>query len=297
MSLRPVHVNLYERAADVHLRKVCEKEGARVLLKVRVADVVDLAAAGLSGGVFTYGLKAHLDYLVVDEESSMPLFAVELDGYAAHSEPKQIENDRMKDAICAAGGLELLRVTNRSLDRFGPYRVLSYLVECWFLARAFDAAQERGEVPWDEPFIPKSFLTVNAESVRAEWPYAVNMPVRVRLQRLYEAGRLPSHVPQEGRMMLHADDADAEVGAYVLLALPEGLYLLAEAAVRSFRFRAGVGPDEIAQDLAMLELDGLLNGFERGDAVAVDGRAVAELRVRTHGPGWVHDGMFVAGWS
>ena len=225
----------------------------------------------------------------------MPLFAVELDGYAAHSEPKQIENDRMKDAICATGGLELLRVDTRSLGRFGPYRVLSYLVECWFLFRAFEAAEERGEVPGGAVFDPKSFLAFNPQSQRMEWAYSVDMPVRVRIQQLCEAGRLPAPCPQQGRMARHADDA--EVAAYVLLEVPDGLYLLAEAAVRSFQFRAGLAPSEIAEDLAMLELDGLLDGYLRGDAVAVDDRAVEKLRARTQGPDWVHDGMFVAGWS
>ena len=86
------------------------------------------------------------------------------------------------------------------------------------------------------------------------------------------------------------------MAAYVLLRVPDGLYLLAETRLREFRFRTGLAPSDIAEDLAVLELGALLDAYLRGEPVAVDAKGVEALRRRTQGPEWVHDGLVVEGW-
>lgn len=287
MSPRAVLVNRHEQAADRDLRRVCVSHGARVLTKVRVADAVDVDEMNLLGSERWYALSAHLDFLVVDEPSAWPLFAVELDGRTTHADPQRVGRDQLKDRICASGGLELLRVDTPFLRRFGPYRLLSYLVECWFMFQAFERAEERGELPPYADFDPKWVVTLRSDGQGAEWPYAVDLPVRLRILELYKSGQLPHPTPRHGAKHAHND----RLAAYALLDVPGDLYLLAEANLRPFRFRTGSPPSEIAEDLAVLELGVLLDAYLRGEPVAVDDRAVDALRKRTSGPEWTHDAL------
>jgi hypothetical protein len=50
-------------------------------------------------------------------------------------------------------GLPLLRINRSDLAKtYGALDVLTWLVEVWFLKRAFEAAQEAGQIHWADPF-------------------------------------------------------------------------------------------------------------------------------------------------
>ena len=107
------------------------------------------------------------------------------DGRTTHDTPERRERDRLKNRICASAGLELLRVDSPFLGRFGPYRLLSYLTECWFMFRSFEEAEERGELGPYADFDPRWAIELRPDGRGTHLPYAVDLPVRVRIQRLH----------------------------------------------------------------------------------------------------------------
>ncbi len=79
-------------------------EGVRVLCKVRVADAIETF-----GAEFRTISQKHFDFLICDDESLMPLLAVELDD-KSHLTVTQQRSDAVKNDVCARAGLAMLRV-------------------------------------------------------------------------------------------------------------------------------------------------------------------------------------------
>lgn len=65
---------------------------------------------------FAMNILTHTDFLIFNKMDKKPVLVVEVDGYAYHANnPKQIERDRMKDAILNKYGIPILRIrTNES---------------------------------------------------------------------------------------------------------------------------------------------------------------------------------------
>jgi hypothetical protein len=290
VTLRPVLVNRYEEAADKEIRRACERNAARVYAKVRLGDAVELRGSGLSDEEFGYATRAHLDFLVCDTDH-FALFVVEMDGRATHANARRVARDRMKDSICYRLCLPLLRLDNRALRRFGPrFRLLGWLVEVWFLKQAFDAAQERGEIPPFEPFDPYGFIERDPGGTWRH-SYHVTAPVIIRLQQLEDAGHIPSAGREAIELHTHGDDEDAV--AYQVLPVHHGFYLFTKAACRSLSMGIGAAPVEIASDLALLELGEQVEQYLGGEPVAVDRRELARVRERSSGPGWIRQGRML----
>ena len=176
--------NKGEKLVYEQIASAADKYGARVYQKVRIADVMDIdqlrpRPAG------TYALQAHFDFVVADDDD-MPLFAVEYDGGGHEG-----RNDAKKDAICQQEGLALFRVNlQTSRIETARMRLLSYLVNLWFLAEAFAEMQETGELPPDEPFVISAFLKPNAKHV-FDSEFDLLGPARGKLNRSCRQHGLP----------------------------------------------------------------------------------------------------------
>ena len=72
-------INFQEAATRRILLKTATRYGAEVFAKMRVADVLGIEGSGLDAALYSYALRAHFDFVVVDEKF-LPLFAVEFDG-------------------------------------------------------------------------------------------------------------------------------------------------------------------------------------------------------------------------
>lgn len=270
-------VNSYESAADRMLREIADEQGDRVTLKSRLADVIDVdGMIGLSRRVKTYALAAHLDFVMVDKETSRGRFAVELDGRQHFSDSATLERDALKDELCERAGLPLLRITSDFARKVGRWRVLSYLAEAFYRSEAFFEAQEQGYIPDDEPFCMGSFI-VRDEQGRMSFD-TLDAGVILAFHQHYRTGRLPALLPDVYSMDLPEQRA---VQAYGWLAVAPNRYLLARTVVRRFLFQ-GIGPSDLAEQLTMVEMGNLAQQWLRGEAVAVDGRtfrkAVAEVQ-------------------
>jgi very-short-patch-repair endonuclease len=276
-GIRPMLVNSYESAADRMLQEIAEEQGDRVTLKARLADVIDVdGMGGLPRRTKSYALAAHLDFVMVDKETSRGRFAVELDGRQHFSDPVTLERDALKDELCERAGLPLLRITSGFARKVGRWRVLTYLAEAFYRAEAFFEAQEQGYIPHDEPFDMGSFIARDEHGCMSF--DTLDAGVILAFHQHYRTGRLPALLPDVFSMDLPEHRA---VQAYGWLAVAPDRYLLARTIVRRFLFQ-GIGPSDLAEQLTMVEIGNLAQQWLNGEAVAVDGltlrKAVAEVQ-------------------
>jgi very-short-patch-repair endonuclease len=259
---------MYEKATDRLLTAAAIENGDRLLTKVRLADVID--DEGLTGRAKRYALSAHLDFVMVDAETSVPRFAIEFAGAQHWTDVTVRERDRLKDAVCETAGLPLLRITSEFTRKTGRWRVLSYVVDAFFLSGAFFDAQERGVIPLDEPFDAESFLTKD-EQGRIVFN-TIDGPGRLRLLEHREAKCLPCFTPDEFHTALAKEGA---VQSHAFMAVATDRYLIGRVRIRDFLFQ-GVSPGEVAGQLAVAELADLAEHWIAGEAAACNGKDLAK---------------------
>jgi len=83
--------------------------GVSVFVKVRVLDILDVEARAWR----EYGAPAsgmHVDFVIADAATAVPLLAVELDD-KSHALPKAKKRDAFKDSAFASAEVPLLRIT------------------------------------------------------------------------------------------------------------------------------------------------------------------------------------------
>jgi hypothetical protein len=277
---RPLLVNEGEFRTDAALREAAAALGYGVHAKVRVADALRIDGSGISDDEYGYALRAHFDWLVTDVETTKAEFAVEFDGASHDGEPAR-RRDAMKDAICERLELPLLR-----LDRFAfrptiRRSILWYLVESWSLWRAFDDAQERGQIPLDEVFEPWAFID-GVDENRNPIFRDLARATRLLVGRMFYRGELlepiATHMYRGGR----PDDPDHAEG-WAWVSLPDAsAVIVGHARIRAYSFPAVLDFD-LADDLAHIDLGGKLMRLTEGDRSVLQDPASAP--------------RFVTGWS
>ncbi|MBP7148609.1 MAG: DUF2726 domain-containing protein [Acidobacteria bacterium] len=178
-------LNFSEDATLKSLTEACAANGAVPFAKVRIGDVLDIE--GLEGAERRLAFGGHFDFVIADKEH-LPLFAVEFDG-PGHSDAEAAGRDKIKDGLCVRAGLPLLRITAEYLGpRYANMALLRWLIDSFFLQRAFEEAQERGEIPPDEPYIPTS--VVGDPSTGRWFPYWLSKDTLARIRTLAQSGSL-----------------------------------------------------------------------------------------------------------
>lgn len=145
--------NKQEAKTHKILNDIVKGYNARVFIKIRVADVLEIENSGLPDNEFNYALKAHFDFVVTGKDY-MPKFAVEFDGSQHKSDTSAIRRDELKNNICHKFEFPLLRITSDYFERIGQFpTILSWITELYFLQEIFYDAQDKGEIPQDEPWM------------------------------------------------------------------------------------------------------------------------------------------------
>ncbi len=238
-------LNLCEEATQLRLRKACESRGASAYPKVRVADVLRIEHSGIKPEQYEFALKAHFDFVITDSEHN-PRFAVEFDG-PAHHMTEQRKKDTLKEELCKRFDFLLLRINFNYLPKkYRQMDLLSWLVEVWFQAKEFAEAQEKGEVAYDEPFIPGSFLALPGRA--QQFPLWLSLDARAEIWKLHLAGECCQDVPSSA--VGRASDGNYRAIAFVLVRPDCGV--LAETGMRSQLFPIPIS--EALEDIVVLEL-------------------------------------------
>lgn len=260
----PVFVNPAEHRADDLLQRTAEANGDRLLAKVRLADALDVGDWGNPHRDFA--MRAHLDFLMISAATAEPIFAVEIDGARHRTDQVQRRRDLLKDELCREAGLPLLRVGSDFARREGRVVLLDYLCEAYYRSVAFEAAQEAGHIPWDEPFIHWSFVEADPDTGRLSLS-GLDMRARAELQWLCDQKRIPHFVPDTWGGEV---DQWGDLRSEVYLGVGKGLTLIGSASVRHFGW-FGISAAELSEELAVLELRREVDRWLAGDGVAWGG--------------------------
>jgi hypothetical protein len=166
--------------------------------------------------------------------------AVELDD-ASHRHPDARRRDQMKDALCEVAGFDLLRIDSSALDR-GPRgrRLVEYLIDARDYFRAFGEAQEQGAVPFDA--IGDYRLILGQGGLVND----LAAPARRRARQLFQAGTVEGHAIDS----FHFSWRDGWSESWAWLRIRGDFYLFEKTRLRSYRFQCGIGPSDLAEDLA-----------------------------------------------
>jgi Protein of unknown function (DUF2726) len=147
-------LNRSEENALTELNSVVSPYDLHVNAKVRLADVFEIKRSGISEELYRYTLMAHFDFLITDATYT-PQFAVEFDG-PGHDATL----DAKKDEVCRLFFFPLLRIKINYLPKtYNNLSLLEWIIDVYYLEKAFNEAQAKGEVPYDEPFDP-FFITL-----------------------------------------------------------------------------------------------------------------------------------------
>jgi hypothetical protein len=153
MYRKKIIVNEYEERTSEVLDEVVKKYDARLFSKTRVADAIQITNSGLSSKEYSYALKAHFDFVVCKKDSTSE-FAVEFDEPHHRYNNSAIYNDKLKNNICCKLKFPLLRITSEYFEKIGRFpTILSWITELYFLEERFYAAQDKGDIPQDEPWL------------------------------------------------------------------------------------------------------------------------------------------------
>lgn len=246
------------------LDEVFEHRGCVVWPNQKLSQIITARPPGITAQQWNYATRAHLDFVVCNKETTAPDFAIELDD-PTHRLPSAIQKDQMKDAVCDAAELELLRIESSAL-RPGPdgRRLIEYLIESREFCQAFVEAQENGEIPWDE-WPDYRMVLANRLGDQITFPNDLTFPARKAAFRAHEAGRISSHfIPG---LRLRWKNGWAEAWAW--LRVRDDFFLFEQAQVRSYRFACGLAPGELAQDIATAEVGRKLEMLDHGAPVLV----------------------------
>jgi hypothetical protein len=147
-------LNRSEEVVFRELQSIASDNAMKVFAKPRLSDVIQKHRAVLTQREFDLYTRSHCDFVVTDE-TFRPLMIVEYDGPLHHADEKQLERDEIKNELCKRAELGLLRINDRYVTKlFRGMSVLRWIIEVIELEKAFYAAQEHGQIPWDEPFDP-----------------------------------------------------------------------------------------------------------------------------------------------
>lgn len=121
-------LNTHEKVVYHELEAIAEDNGLRVFANARLSDVIDKGKTLLIQREFEFYCGAHFDFVITDQ-ALKPIMVVEYDG-PMHSEPKQQERDKIKNALCGRASLGILRIgINHVTRRFRGSSILRWIVE------------------------------------------------------------------------------------------------------------------------------------------------------------------------
>lgn len=245
-------LNKPERLTHKKLTAVTTEWGCNVYTKMRLADIFPIEGSGITKNDYRFALQSSFDFVVADADYN-PLFCVEFDG-PLHNTSKQKKRDNIKDKLCEFFNFPILRINNNYLvSKYRNYDLLSYLVEVWFLSRSFYEEQEKGNIPYDEPFDHNLIMFPNRKE---GFPLWLTADIRVAIQNLYNVGRCKDFGPSTFVGFDKYENYRAI--AYIRIDNEYGVYV--ETGMRKQNFPIVLG--EIIEEIAVHDLYSILFLFQ-----------------------------------
>lgn len=263
---------------DVGRPALTERSGHVVHTSRRLGELLLRRPPGITGHQWSAAGRATLDLVVGDAATGRPVFAVQIG--APTVTPQSRRDARMREAVCAAVGLEVLWIESATL-RPGPHgrRVVEYLID----ARGYTAGlPEHGD-----PSDPAAPEPVGFRDIVGRLPDG-------RLGHVNDLGALARAAAVEayvGRQLvdpilrgLHASWRDGCAEGWAWVEVCPGQCLVERVRLREHRFSCGVDAARLAEDLAAAAIGERLRLLDAGQPALVSrtelGRDFDRLRAR-----------------
>jgi hypothetical protein len=238
-------LNQSEVAELRELNTITARYGLMVNAKVRVADVLPIEGSGISDDLYKYSLMAHFDFLLTNEEH-IPQFAVEFDG-PTHELRRSKAWDEKKDALCRRFAFPLLRIKINYLPKiYNELSLLKWIIDVYYLQEAFFAAQEKGQIPYDEPFDPFFIWGTGSDGDTRRFPYWISRNANLSLRKLHSLGK----VALPGTSGFIGEDAQGNIRGIEYIKINSTHGVLVKSAMRPQLFP--VGFTELLSELLLI---------------------------------------------
>ena len=112
MALKKIF-NTPEKETHEKLNEICNKYGAAVYPKIRLADILPIENSGISDKEYRFALQSHFDFVIANQDDE-PLFVIEFDS-SFHESDEQKIRDSKKNKLCEHFNLPILRVNGNHL--------------------------------------------------------------------------------------------------------------------------------------------------------------------------------------
>jgi hypothetical protein len=202
------------------------------------------------------------------------------------SNPTIKARDALKASVCQQLGFPLLRIDAEYLKRHRQGTVLSWLIDVWFLEKAFYEAQDGGQVPDDEPFVYSAFFEPT-ETGGLGRSIALDAQARGLMLRATEEGVAPFYVPEEVTTPYDAGHQGV-VESVCIFELAGQRFIIGHARVRDFGYFGGVYAHELVDDLAVADAGERLKACRQGAYQPASRATLQAIRKRT--AGWSRQG-------
>lgn len=259
-----------EAKAKAVLDEIYEHQGHSVLPGFKLSQVIRSRPPGITSEQWNYATRAHFDFVVTDCDYRVE-FAVELDD-RSHDTADGLRRDAMKNSLCEAVGLELLRVEFSALFP-GPRgrRLIEYLIAARDLGQAFVEQQEVGAIPWYEPYDYRNFIELGPNG-HLDFVNDLAAPTRLAALRAHESGQIAESIVHG----LHFYWKNGWAEGWAWLRCRGDRYFFRSTRLRTYRFFCGMGPGELAEDLSVAALGEDLAALGKDAPVLVRGRDIQE---------------------
>ncbi|WP_422769222.1 DUF2726 domain-containing protein [Plantactinospora sp. WMMC1484] len=227
--------------------EVFERAGRVVRPGQRLGQLVPRRPEGVTGNQWNAAARALLDFVVSGSDGRAASFAVEFVDASTQTAQTQ-RGDRMKQAVCDAVGLGLLRIESGTLQPVTHgRRILEYVLD----ARAFrDATGDPADYAELAPDGPLSYRDIVGRLPDGSRGHVNDLGAVAR------AAAVEAYVDRELvdpiLRSLHAVWVGGPAQGWAWLQVRPGEYLFEQVRIWQHRFSCGVEPGRLAEDLATM---------------------------------------------
>ncbi|MFJ6194539.1 hypothetical protein [Micromonospora sp. NPDC092111] len=234
----------------------------------RLGELVSRRPEGITGHQWSSATREGFDHVVCAADSGVPLFAVTI-GPAAPAGSAGQRAERMREAVCAAVGLPVLRIDSPTLRSAGyGRRIVTYVID----ARAYAAGAGPDADPDDATPVGYRDIVGRLPDGRTGPVNDLGALARAAAVEAYVSRRLSDPIVRG----LHVRWRDGSAEGWSWVEVRPGRCLVERVTVHEERLRCGVDPARLAEDLAAVALGDRLAGPAADEGVLLDRDALRQ---------------------
>jgi hypothetical protein len=244
--------------------EIFERAGFLVQPGRRLSQIIQRRPPGITAHQWSSASRTRVDFLVCDARSYLPAFAVELattQDWAATQ-----RSDRMTNAVCAAVGLQLLRIES-SMLRLGSTgrRIVEYVID----ARGFfDTTPDQEDAADLLPDEPLSFRDIIGRLPDGRSGFVNDLSAVARASAV--DGYARRQVADPIIRGLHARWKNGPAEGWGWIEVRDGRCLFERVRIWQHRFSCGIDPGQLAEDLAAAAIGERLKTLDTQEPVLVE---------------------------